>query len=227
MVRIIASASILMCLFAGVAMAGEPNPAAMKMVMDWKARLQLTDAQQDALLKLVDELGTKLDPLAEKIEAGEEVDKKAAIGQLKTVQAEFESGMKQLLTPDQQKEWEKIQTEIHGLILNQVGAKQVAKLKDPLKLSDAQLQQCVPVMAKKTGELMEYFSEVQEKKSDPPRNKRQERRAKISTVRGLKEITGEADEALRKIFTDDQWKQYEAIQEQQKAALKAKMQQGK
>jgi hypothetical protein len=82
-------------------------------------------------------------------------------------------------------------------------------------------------MAKKTGELMEYFSEVQEKKSDPPRNKRQERRAKISTVRGLKEITGEADEALRKIFTDDQWKQYEAIQEQQKAALKAKMQQGK
>ncbi|MBW1789830.1 MAG: hypothetical protein JRK53_24975 [Deltaproteobacteria bacterium] len=196
----------------------------LQVLQSWQTRLNLTEEQKDQTKKLLEEIRQKLQPMAEKVEAGEEVDKKAAIAEIQAVRKSFDQSFTAILDDGQKKEWNKVQGEFHGFMMKSIGAKRAAKLQQQYGLSDLQVQACIPVLAKQTDEFISFYQQAQESKAGgKAAGGRRARRAKLKQARALKGIGEDADKELEKIFTPEQWQKYEADKEKRKAQMKQKV----
>ena len=209
---------------AATAQEQEKGAKLMELLAGWQQRLKLTDEQKTQTKALLEKLGQELAPLADKTEAGEELDKKAAFKQIQSARRSFETSFAAILTDEQKKEWGVIQEETRDHVAKAIGQKRAAKMQQQYKLSDTQMQACAPVLADQTAALMQEIDEIQDAKAagEAPGRRRPARRDKLQQARELKDIAGEADAELKKIFTPEQWQQYEADKAKRKEEMKAK-----
>jgi hypothetical protein len=200
----------------------------LQLLQSWQARLNLTDAQKTQAKGLLEQLGQKLEQLGDKVDAGE-VDRKTAFQQMQAARKDFRQSFGAILNDAQKKEWDQMQEEMQGFVAKRVGAKWAAKMQQQYKLSDSQTQACVPVLAKQAGELMEFFEQAQGSKAgeDATGGGRRARRAKLKQAQEMKGIADDADEELKKIFTPEQWQQYQADKAKRREEMKQKLQQSR
>jgi hypothetical protein len=193
-----------------------------QLLQGWQARLNLTEEQKAKTKALLEQLGQQLAPLADKVGSGMEVDKKDALQQVQAARKSFQSSFETMLTAEQKKEWGKIQEETRDHIAGTIGAKRAARMQETYTLSDDQMQACIPVLSEHTAALMDSIEEAQESQAG---RRRQEKREKRQQAFELKGIADDADDELKKIFTPEQWQQYEADKAKRKEQMKQKRQQ--
>lgn len=205
------------------ATAAEPDQAEKgakikALLQGWQERLQLTDEQKAKTKPLLEKLTSALAPLGEKIQSGE-LSKRDALQQIQSARKSFESSFSAILTDEQKKEWGRIQEDTRAHIAKVIGEKRAAKLQQQYKLSDSQVQSTASVLTTQTAALMDTMRDAQESEAN---RRRQEKREKRQMAMELKGIADEADDELKKIFTAEQWQQYEADKAKRKEEMKAK-----
>lgn len=206
---------ILLTLISLSAVAHAQTGQAADMVQGWKVRLNLTEDQTAKVKALVEQQVASLKTVAEQKKSGE-ADRQASMQALKQSRANLESGLDQILTPEQKQQLPAIKAQFQQHAQHRMAEQRVDKLGETLGLNDGQKQKMIPIFARQIAEMSKEMEAVQSASG---------RRAKMQAARQLKDTQEETNKELSQILSPDQMSKYEAMQEEQREQTRQRFRQ--
>jgi hypothetical protein len=171
--------------------------------------LKLSDEQVVDVEKAMTAYLTNLDNAQAKYEDQEEPDGQAMLGEFKKIRDDYYKNLQKILSKDQWKLYEAIREKILHELFSEIAGLRIIDLKEPLSLTDDQMEKMKPVMGKAlrdfVGTIFEY--------GDQKMNKRTQLRMGSS----LKGIKSEMDSQMKTILSEEQIATWDKIREDAKS----------
>jgi len=177
-----------------------------------KEPLELTEEQEPQVAELLGKYATDLNQMKEKNDALEEPDPKALIGDFKSVQDSYQTGLKKVLSKDQYKKYEELVKGIMLEMFTDIAEIKLIDLQEPLTMTDEQLEKLSPVMGESLMGVVKVVIQYGDKKMN--------KRTKIKIGKSLKKIKSKADSETAKILTPEQIETWNKIKEESKEEKK-------
>jgi len=187
----------------------------MQTAADMTEWLKLTDDQVTKLEPVIDTRIKKVDAALAKVEAAEEPDALGFIKEYGAIKKEFNTGVTNILTPDQLKQWESFKAALEKDLVQAAANKQLANLQPTLHLTDEQVSRLQPAM----GVAVQKKVDVLQKLADGGRISV---RDKLKTKRALGDINSELEKSMSTVMSPDQLTGYKAAEKAKKEARKNK-----
>jgi hypothetical protein len=165
--------------------------------------LKLTDDQVAKLEPVIETRITKVDAALSKVEAAEEPDAIAFIEEYGAAKTEFNTGVTNILTPQQLTQWETFKAELENELVQAGASKQLLAMQPALKLTDEQVAALQPAMA----EAVQKKIDVVQKLADSGRISL---RDKLQAKRALGDANAGLEKAMGAIMSPDQIAGYKA-----------------
>ena len=185
-----------------------PDITPDEIVAELKAKLKLNDQQAKDIAGALNELAKQLDALIAKREAaGEEDDPHEFINGVKDAQKDYQNKLKKILTSSQLESYNALREKVIMDAMKDLAAIKLMDIQDQVGFSDDQLDKLTPVLA----ESMRGLIKIAWKYAGERRIRLGQ---KIRIARQLKEIQHKSEREVKKILTEDQYKQWEEIKKQ-------------
>jgi len=177
-------------------------------VAELKEALELSDEQAVEVEKAMAAYMTNLDNAQAKYEDQEEPDGQAMIGEFKKIRDDYYKNLQKILSKDQWKQYEAIREKILLELFSEIAGLRIIDLKEPLTLTDDQMEKMKPVMGKAlrgfVGTIFQY--------GDQKMNKR----TQLKMGSSLKGIKSEMDSQMKTILSEEQLATWEKMKEDAK-----------
>jgi len=181
-----------------------------EIVAELKTKLDLDDQQAKDLAVALSELGKSLDEIITKKEAAKEGDEPDEfIKEIKQAQTDYQKKLKDILTDKQLESYDALRESIIMDTMKDLAEIKLLDIQPHVKFSDEQLGKLVPVVA----ESMRGFIKVAWEHA----GKRLRLGQKIKVAKTLKKIQSSSQQQVQQILTEEQYKTWNALKEQQQA----------
>lgn len=174
-----------------------------------KVPLELTEEQEPQVAELLGKYATDLNAMMAKNEESEDTDPKVLIGDFKSVQDSYQTGLKKVLSKDQYKKYEELVKGIMLEMFTDIAEIKLIDLQEPLNMTDEQLEKLSPVMGESLMGVVKVVIEYGDKKMN--------KRTKIKIGKSLKKIKSKTDTETAKILTPEQIEIWNRIKEENKS----------
>jgi len=191
----------------------DSDRAAMDVAASLKEYLTLSDDQVEKLKPVVAKRVEGMDAALAKVEGADEPDVMGFVSDYGKVRKEFETGVQQQLTPDQLKLWSKFTTQLESDAAAAAGKGQLAKLKEPLSLTDEQVTKLAPAFATATAKKIDVLQKLGDGGKIGLRDK-------LKAKKAMGALNDELEKSMTAVVSPDQLSRYKAIQEEKKKARK-------
>lgn len=185
-----------------------PGPDLDDIMEELQEELDLSEEQMPAVEKAVTKYVMDLNETQAKYEDQEEPDPQGMIGDIKKVRDSYYKDLQKVLSKEQWKQYEELREEILHEIFSEIAELRIIDLKEPLSLTDEQMDKMKPVMGKSLrafiGTIFEYG------------DKRMNTRNKLKLANSLKRIKSEQDSQMKKILSSEQLDAWEKMKESEK-----------
>jgi hypothetical protein len=171
-----------------------------------KEWLKLTDDQVTKLQPVIATRITKVDAALAKVDAAEKPDAMEFIQEYGAIKKEFNTGVTNILTPDQLKQWGSFKAALETDIVQAGAKKQLDAMQPTLKLTDEQVTKLQPAMVISTQKKIDVLQKLADSGRIGIRDKLQAKRA-------LGGINEELEKAMSAVMSPDQVKAYKASKE--------------
>jgi len=208
--RFLATASMLVLLTASVpCLAAIEDLPGMDTATNMKEWLKLTDDQTTKLQPVIDTRITKVDAALAKVDAAEKPDAMEFIKEYGAIKKEFNTGVTNILTPDQLKQWGSFKAALETDLVQAGAKKQLATMQSSLTLTDEQVTKLQPAMATSTQKKIDVLQKLAD-------TGRVSMRDKLQAKKAMEGINSELEKAMSAVMSPDQVKAYKASKETKK-----------
>jgi len=181
----------------------------MDTATNMKEWLKLTDEQTTKLQPVIDTRITKVDAALAKVDAAEKPDAMEFIKEYGAIKKEFNTGVTNILTPDQLKQWDSFKAALETDIVQAGAKKQLATMQSTLTLTDEQVTKLQPAMATSTQKKIDVLQKLADSGRISIKDKLQAKKA-------IEGINSELEKAMSAVMSPDQVKAYKASKEKKK-----------
>lgn len=203
----LASAALMLALsLPQPAVAAVEDLPGMDTAADMKEWLKLTDDQVTKLQPVIATRVEKVDAALLKLETAEDPDVMGFIQSYGTIKTEFNTGVTNILTPDQLKQWESFKAELEKSLVEAGAAKQLGKLQPVMKLTDEQVTKLQPAMTVATQQKLDVVQKLAD-------GRRISMRDKLQAKKGIEAANAGLEKAMSAVVSPDQLATYKAAKE--------------
>jgi len=181
----------------------------MDTATNMKEWLKLTDDQVTKLQPVIATRIEKVDAALAKVDAAEKPDAMAFISEYGAIKKEFNTGVTNILTPDQLKQWGSFKAALETDLVQAGAKKQLAAMQTTLKLTDEQVTKLQPAMATSTQKKIDVLQKLADSGRIGVRDKLQAKKA-------LEGINSELEKAMSTVMSPEQVAAYKASKEKSK-----------
>ncbi len=174
-----------------------------------KEPLELTEEQEPQVAELLGKYAKDLNEMMAKNEELEEPDPQTLIGNFKSVQDSYQTGLKKVLSKDQYKKYEELVNEIMHEMFTDIAEIRIIDLKEPLELTEEQITKLAPVMGESLLGIVKVVIKYRDKKIN--------KRTKIKIGNSLKKIKSKTNMEIAKILSPKQIETWNKIKEENKS----------
>ena len=199
-------ATLIMLTIGAPCFAAVEDLPGMETATNMKEWLKLTDDQVTKLQPVIDTRITKVDAALAKVDAAEKPDAMEFIKEYGAIKKEFNTGVTNILTPDQLKQWDSFKAALETDIVQAGAKKQLAKMQSTLTLTDEQVTKLQPAMATSTQKKIDVLQKLAD-------TGRISMRDKLQAKKSMEAINSELEKAMSAVMSPDQVKAYKASKE--------------
>jgi hypothetical protein len=183
------------------------------LVIEISEAIELDETQTNALEKQMGLYVISLQLIFDKYEEAEP-DPQAMLTDIKNARAEYHKGLKEEIGKEKFKAYEGYTEKVKLEVLGEAAGLRLLDLQDPLKMTDEQVLQMKPIMAKAMLGIMNTLMKYVDKKMNV--------RTKLGAANSLKSIKKTMERETAQVLTGEQIKKWDEIREAAKAEKEAK-----
>jgi len=204
-----ASIAVIMLAISVPCFAAVEDLPGMDTATNMKEWLKLTDEQTTKLQPVIETRITKVDAALAKVDAAEKPDAMEFIKEYGAIKKEFNTGVTNILTPDQLKQWDSFKAALETDIVQAGAKKQLGTMQSTLTLTDEQVTKLQPAMATSTQKKIDVLQKLAD-------TGRISMRDKLQAKKAIEGINSELEKAMSAVMSPDQVKAYKASKEKKK-----------
>ena len=175
-----------------------------EIVLEVSQSIELDETQTQALEKQMGNYAISLKTIFDKYEE-EEPDPQAMLTEIKHARESYHKALKSDIGKEKFKAYEKFVEQVQLEILGEAAGLRLLDLQDPIEMSDQQLEEMKPVMARAMKDIMATLMQY----IDKPLNVRN----KLKIATSLKSAKKKMDKETAQILSAEQIKKWESIKE--------------